>query len=163
MKKNIIIAVLITGSVISAPAIAQPSVKANLETKADVSKKLESEIEKYLTDQIVISVEGVEAQRDLSLDPANSQMRLIGTKFYLPDYANEAELAKIAVEKFFKQWEKTGGSNANPSHPKHPFAKGYRYNLKVVNLGDGRYEIFIATDSPKEYMDQLNQYPSSIE
>ena len=166
MKKNIIIAVLIAGSVISAPAIAQPSAKAKLETKAAVAKKLESEIEKYLTGKIVISVENVTAQRDLSINPATAQMRLLGTKFYLPDYTNEQDLAKAAVDKFLSQWERAvAGQNPkqNPSHPDHPFSKGYRYNVKVVNLGDGRYDIFIATDSPKEYMDQLNQYPRSID
>lgn len=166
MKKNIIIAVLIAGSVISAPAIAQPSAKSKLETKASVAKNLESEIEKYLTGKIVISVENVTAQRDLSINPATAQMRLLGTKFYLPDYANQQDLAKASVDKFLSQWERAvAGQNPkqNPSHPDHPFSKGYRYNVKVVDLGDGRYDIFIATDSPKEYMVQLNQYPRSID
>ncbi len=166
MKKNIFIAVLIAGSVISAPAIAQPSVKNTLEAKSDVSKNLELEIEKYLTSKIVISVEDVTAQRDLNINPASAQMRLLGTKFYLPDYSNEQDLAKSAVDAFLDQWERAvAGRNPkqNPSHPSHPFSKGYRYNVKVVDLGDGRYDIFIATDSPKEYMDQLNQYPRSID
>ncbi len=166
MKKNIFIAVLIAGSAITAPAIAQPSIKANLETKSVVAKNLESEIEKYLTGKIVISVENVTAHRDFSMNPATAQMRLLGTKFYLPDYLNEQDLAKASVDKFLSQWERAvAGQNPkqNPSHPDHPFSAGYRYNVKVVDLGDGRYDIFIATDSPKEYMDQLYQYPRSID
>ena len=166
MKKNIFIAVLIAGSVISAPAIAQPSEKATVQTKVDVSKKIELEIEKNLTSRIVIPWEDRSAQRDLNMDPATAQMRLLGTKFYLPDYTNEQDLAKASVDKFLSQWERAvAGQNPkqNPSHPDHPFSKGYRYNVKVVDLGDGRYDIFIATDSPKEYMDQLNQYPRTID
>ena len=166
MKKNIFIAVLIAGSVISAPAIAQPSVKSTVQTKADVSKKIELEIEKNLTSRIVIPWEDRSAQRDLNMNPATAQMRLLVTKFYLPDYSNEKDLAEHVVNKFFDQWERAvAGQNPkqNPSHPDHPFSKGYRYNVKVVDLGEGRYDIFIATDSPKEYTDQLNKYPRTVE
>ena len=137
-----------------------------MQTKADVSKKIELEIEKNLTSRIVIPWEDRSAQRDLNMNPATAQMRLLGTKFYLPDYSNEKDLAEHVVNKFFDQWERAvAGQNPkqNPSHPDHPFSKGYRYNVKVVDLGDGRYDIFIATDSPKEYTDQLNKYPRTVD
>jgi hypothetical protein len=135
MKKNIFIAVLIAGSVISAPAIAQPSVSASKATTENIAKNLEKEVEEYLTGSIVVTNPGGNEYRDLSIDPVTAQARLMRTKYYLPDYNTQEELAKAAVESFFAELKKIGASDL--------FTHGYRYNIKVVDLGNDRYQIFL--------------------
>lgn len=157
MKNTLFIAVLVTGTVIAAPAIAQAS---NVEVNATINQanQIKFAVEQGIASQIKAAGEydtrleeilAVKSQSQLSTEhpefSAYAATLPYSQRFYnLSDYENVDALVADVVEKTFRRHSVLfpDAENADPRHEASTENKhGYRYAVVVEDLGNGSYKI----------------------
>lgn len=154
MKNTLFIAVLVTGTVIAAPAIAQAS---NVEVNATISQadQIKFAVEQGITSQIKAAGEydtrleeilAVKSQSQLSTEHPefSAYLGVLQGTYTLSDYESLEALVKDVAESTFAYHISLSPDavNADPRHENSvENQKGYRYAVSVKDLGNGVYEI----------------------
>ena len=166
MKNNILIAVMIIGTVISAQAKGQQGNPGNPTEAVITTQSLQDAIGKIIEDSVKIAdwLKDSPGRRvfDQSLDLRNRQERMYdrNTSFNSADYASQEEFAYDVFDRYCNQVANNGiFAGAEGGDPRDGlFELGYRYNVEVQDNGDGTYQIFMAIVCRKSAEDLLKSY-----
>lgn len=164
MKKNILIAVMVIGTMISAQANGQVDVVTNPVKTEITALNIQDAISKAIQESITLNTErftNAAGVLDESLDVRERPERMLyqNSLFNSADYETVEELANAALDRYCNQQANNGASaGAENADPRQHRQRGYRYNVKVEDNGDGTYRVFMLITGTKYGEKILNSY-----
>jgi len=160
MKKNILIAAMIIGTVISAQTKAQQGNPGNPVETVITAQSLQDAIGEAIENSVKLW-DGSEGYQDESLDPHTRQERMYdrNTTFNSADYTSQEEFAYAVLDRYCNQIANNGAfRGVEGGDPREGFELGYRYNVEVQDNGDGTYQVFMLIACRKSAEDLLKSY-----
>lgn len=163
MKKNILIAAMIIGTVISAQTKAQQGNPGNPVETVITAQSLQDAIGEAIENSVKLGdwSPTIKGYRDESLDPHTRQERMYdrNTTFNLADYTSQEEFAYAVLDRYCNQIANNGAfRGVEGADPREGFELGYRYNVEVQDNGDGTYQVFMLIACSKYYEDLSKSY-----
>ena len=165
MKKNILIAAMIIGTVISAQAKAQQGNPGNPVETVITTQSLQDAIGEAIKNSMKLGdwSPTIKGYQDESLDPHTRQERMYdrNTTFNSADYASQEEFAYAVLDRYCNQIANNGvfaGVEGGDPREGLRFELGYRYNVEVHDNGDGTYQVFMLIACRKSAEDLSKSY-----
>lgn len=161
MKKNILIAAMIIGTVISAQTKAQQGNPGNPVETVITTQSLQDAIGEAIKNSVKLW-DGSQGYQDESLDPHTRQERMYdrNTTFNSADYVSQEEFAYAVLDRYCNQIANNGVyAGVEGADPREGlFESGYRYNVEVQDNEDGTYQVFMLIAGSKSHEDLLKSY-----